>query len=229
MNLITISCLSAGSDPRFDAAMAIYRDAIDPSEQKSPDVLRAQIDDPRFNFLVGERDDAVVGFAIIFIPASRDFWLLEYMAVDETTRSSGFGSQLFAAATAFGAQQTDNAPGIFEVENPGIDVGEAHPMRRRLAFYDRKGCRVISGLDYILPPLVQGTTPPPMMLLIYNAPERTTLDKATLAGWLATLYCDVYGQPMDDPRLATMLAPLPDPVALGSMRLMTATAHRLVT
>jgi len=211
---IAISRLNAGSDPRFDAAIGIYRDAIDPSEQKSPDVLRAQIEDSRFNFLVAEKEGVVVGFAIVFIPASRDFWLLEYMAVDATARSSGFGSHLFAAAIAYGARHTDNAPGILEVEKPGGGVGEADPMRRRLSFYDRKGCRMVSGLDYILPPLMPGTTPPPMMLLVHDAPDRTALGRATLAGWLATLYRDVYGQRTDDPRLAAMLAPLPDPVAL---------------
>jgi len=226
---LAISRLSVGSDPRFDAAIDIYRDAIDPSEQKSPDVLRGQIADTRFNFLVAENEGAVVGFAIVFIPASRDFWLLEYMAVDATTRSSGYGSQLFAAAIEFGSRHTDNAPGILEVEKPAIAIGAADPMRRRLSFYDRKGCRVIGGLDYILPPLVQGTTPPPMMLLVHDAPARTTLDKATLAGWLATLYRDVYGQRLDDPRLAAMLAPLPDPVALESIRPLTGIGGGLLT
>ena len=224
-----ISRLSARSDPRFDAAIGIYRDAIDPSEQKSPDVLRAQIDDPRFNSLVAESNGAVVGFAIVFIPASRDFWLLEYMAVDATARSSGVGSLLFDAAALFATGSTGGAPGVLEVERPGIAVGEADPMRRRLSFYDRKGCRVISGLDYILPPLVQGTTPPPMMLVVRDATGRAALKKATLAGWLATLYRDVYGQRLDDPRLAAMLAPLPDPVALESIRPLTGIGGGLLT
>lgn len=205
----TISVLTSGADPRFDAAMRIYREAIDPSEQKPLDVLRAQVADDRYNFLVAETDGEVVGFAIVYVPRSREFWLLEYMAVDASARSSGLGSQLFAASAGYATEFTDNAPGILEVEKPADGIDADDPMRRRLAFYDRKGCRVIAGLDYILPPL-QATVPPPMLLLVHGAPDLDAIERNTLHRWLIALYGDVYGLPPDDARIARMVAPLPD-------------------
>lgn len=212
----TFTVLAVGADPRFDAAMRIYRDAIDPSEQKPLDVLRAQVSDDRYNFIVAEGAGRVVGFAIVYVPLSREFWLLEYMAVDAGVRSTGLGSELLAAAMSRACAHTGDAPGIFEVEKPGAGVGADDPMRRRLAFYDRKGCRVIAGLDYILPPL-QGAEPPPMMLLVHGAPHLSEIDRDALRRWLITLYGDVYDLPPDDARIGRMLEPLGARVSLSSL------------
>jgi len=209
---LSIVPLRSADDPRFEAVTAIYRDAIEPSEQKSLQQLRAQLDDDRYACLIAETaDGVVVGFAITFIPRTKDFWLLEYVAVDGNARSSGLGSQLLRAAVAYASEHAPDAPGILEVDAPSAALSAASPIRRRLAFYARHGCRRIEGLSYILP-LSHAGTPPPMQLLLLAQAPPATLAREDLQHWLATLYSEVYGKPFDDPRIAAMTSPLPPEV-----------------
>ncbi|HEX4633813.1 MAG TPA: hypothetical protein VH163_08280, partial [Gemmatimonadales bacterium] len=84
---------------------------------------------------------------------------------------------------------------------------------RRQGFYRRLGCARIGGLHYILP-LPGAGAPPEMDLMVYAAPRLDGLPKSELERWLATIYRDVYHCPATDPRIARMLASLPDPVPL---------------
>jgi hypothetical protein len=49
-----------------------------------------------------------------------------------------------------------------------------------------------------------------MDLMVYGAEPR--LPRGDLKRWLETIYRDVYHCSPDDPRIAQMLQPLPDPV-----------------
>lgn len=193
--------------------MRIYRDAIEPSEQKSQALLRSHLDDRRYGFLVAEAEERVAGFAMVFIPEESDFWLLEYMAVDADVRSAGVGSLLFQAAVDLAGQRVPDAPGLLEVDAPHAQLTPSSPIRRRLSFYARKGCRLIDDLNYILP-LSHAGMPPPMWLLLHGYRDRDTIGKTTLERWLATLYRDVYSRPTTDERLARMASRLPDRVGL---------------
>lgn len=214
---VSIVPLRSAGDPRFDAVTAIYRDAIERSEQKSLQQLRAQIDDDRYACLIAEAAGGeIIGFAITFIPHSKEFWLLEYVAVAGNARSSGLGSALLTATIAYAAEHAPGAPGILEVDAPRDDLDASSPIRRRLAFYARHGCRLIEGLSYILP-LSHAGTPPPMQLLLHT--RRCTIEKPELRRWLMTLYRDVYSQSPDDSRLERMLSHLPDSIALKEISL----------
>lgn len=214
----TVSLLDPSDDRRFAAVMAIYAAAIEPSEQKPPDVLRGHVADQRYGFLVAEIGGEVVGFAAVFVPASRDFWLLEYLAVDAVRRSAGLGATLFDAAVAYADKIARDRFGLLEVDAADATVGEGNDVPRRLQFYARHGCRQIEGLRYMLPLTARGT-PPVMQLLVQGRPTQTSVARSTLQDWLATLYVEVYGQSRDDPRPADMTARLPDTlrlVAIGS-------------
>jgi GNAT superfamily N-acetyltransferase len=156
----TISLLAPGDDRRFASVARIYAAAIEPSEQKPPELLRRHVGDDRYSFLVAEDGGEVVGFAVVFVPSSRDFWLLEYLAVDARRRSAGLGAILFDAAVA---RARDIAPGTFgllEVDAADAVVGAGNDIPRRLQFYARNGCRKIEGLRYLLPLTSHGTPPP---------------------------------------------------------------------
>jgi hypothetical protein len=54
-----------------------------------------------------------------------------------------------------------------------------------------------------------------MWLLALPSPvDRPSVSVFQAENWLRAVYADVYGQSLDDPRLATMIDPLPDDVAL---------------
>jgi GNAT superfamily N-acetyltransferase len=214
----TVSLLDPTDDRRFAALMAVYAAAIEPSEQKPREVLRRHVADKRYGFLIAEIAGEVVGFAAVFVPASRDFWLLEYLAVDAVRRSAGLGATLFDAAVAYADKFAGDCFGLLEVDAPDAVVGKGNDIPRRLQFYARHGCRQVEGLGYILPLTTRGT-PPEMQLLVYGRPAQTSIARSTLQHWLATLYVEVYGQSRDDPRLPGMTARLPETlrlIAIGS-------------
>ena len=142
----------------------------------------------------------MVGFAVVWLPADpADAALLEYLAVAEGVRGGGVGGRL-----VYRALRDAGRPVLVEVKADDADAD------RRRAFYRRNGCRQVAGLRYELP--LSGA--PPMDLLVGNVTGLETVARGDLAHWLGTVYADVYGQRRDDPRVATMVAGLPDPVTL---------------
>ncbi len=206
--------LAPGDRSGFDAMLRIYQRSIEPSEQKSASEIAAIAGNPSYSILVLSVNGEVRGFSISFFP-SGDFWLLEYLAVDESLRSHGFGRTLFLAAKNAAYERNPNAPCILEVDDPSAGPTPDNNAARRFRFYRGLGCRRIEGLDYILPLAANGT-PPRMTLLVHGIDDRDTLPKGQLARWLETIYRDVYARHSNDPRLVTMMSPLPDNVCLES-------------
>ncbi len=182
--------LTNPSDPAMATVEQIYVDALPANERKPVAWLRSlPCGHASSALLVAERDRAVLGFAVLFVPTTGiDAALLEYLAVAEAARGGGVGGQLFAHAVALAGRAV-----LIEIE-----TGDADADRRR-AFYRRLGCRELLGLRYLLP--LPGA--PPMGLMVAGADVVTQAD---LARWLAIIYAEVYGQPPDDPRIAVMTA-----------------------
>ena len=187
----------------FERVLAIYREAIEPSEQRPEADLRGVIGREDYLVLVAERDAGIVGFAISWLPDGEDFWLFEYVAATPAERGKGTGAALLRqSASAAGADRT----GLVEADAARDDV-----TARRLGFYERLGCRPLHGLDYQLPLRTHGL-PPPMLLLALTPASAVSRD--AVGRWLRRLYVGVYGQLADDPRITQMLAALPPDVRL---------------
>jgi len=63
-------------------------------------------------------------------------------------------------------------------------------------------------------PLAGDGSPPEMDLLVYIREPLGRLARSEVRRWLETVYRDVYHCSPDDPRLAQMVAALPDPYCL---------------
>lgn len=191
--------------------IAIYQEAIEPSEQKSPTEIEGMLDDPRYALTVCCADSIVKGFSIAYFPEAADFWLLEYMAVAASTRSRGLGEAIFLHAYQYGLERDSSRICVLEVDQPGGSTSPHNNTRARFRFYKRLGCRAVEGLDYILP-LETAGTPPPMLLLTYRRPPLVAMRRNRLQRWLSTIYQAVYGQAADDPRIDIMTSHLEDTV-----------------
>ena len=204
---IRIQPIAPDNAPLLDAAFALYRDSIEKSEQRPEPVFRALIQRQDYIFLAAQLDDELIGIAVSWVPENADFWLFEYAAVAERLRGNNIGANLFFASRLMAGQER-----CARIE---VDAFTGEEMQaKRLAFYRRLGCRRLAGLDYILPLDAFGV-PPPMWLLALPAPvDRPSVSVFQAENWLRAVYADVYGQSLDDPRLATMIDPLPDDVAL---------------
>src|SRR5690348_8711384 len=94
---VTIRTLGQDDGAAFEAALAIYRSEIEPSEQRPEDELRSLLSREDYLIAAAERAGEVIGFSISWQPDGEieDFWLFEYMAVLPEERGQGIGKSLF--------------------------------------------------------------------------------------------------------------------------------------
>lgn len=206
---IRIQPIAPTSERVIDQAFVLYRDAIERTEQRPEDEFRALARRPDYRFLGAFAADDLVGVSVTMLPPDADMWLFEYAAVRPDMRGHGIGANLLLATRHMAGPQR---MGLIEVD---ADRGE-EAQQRRLAFYRKLDCLRLSGLDYILPLDAFGT-PPPMWLLAMPPREIQSISVFAVENWLRRIYAQAYGKPLDDPRLAQMIDPLPDDVALEAI------------
>jgi GNAT superfamily N-acetyltransferase len=211
--------LASSEGETFRQLYAIYAASIAAREQKREGWIAAMIEDPEYRVWVAKAGGLVRGFSILFVPAAGGFALLEYMAVAPDQRNHGLGAELFRQ-TVEQAVTTDDRklPVLLEVDSDREASSDRALRTRRERFYRRLGCLRIAGLRYLMPLGGEGA-PPEMDLLVYRAeplggPARSEVPRSQVTSWLETIYRDVYHCAPDDPRLAQMVAGLPDPVLL---------------
>jgi len=198
---LTIRQLGPGDADTFERALAIYREVIAPSEQRSEEEIRTLLGRRDYVVLAAEQGGEVVGFAISYVPLAEDFWLFEYVATTPAERGRGAGAALVLHATSLAGE---GRVGLVEAD---VDTGHDPVARKRLRFYARLGCRKLDGLDYQLPLRTHGL-PPPMLLLALAPPNVASLSVEAVERWLRLIYIGVYRQNEDDPRIAEMIGSL---------------------
>lgn len=196
--------LKEACERSFAGAFAIYRDQIEPSEQKTEAELRSLSGRLDYRFAVARDGERVTAMGLAFVPPQNRFVLIEYVAVHPDFQSRGLGGQMFRLLIESFAHER-----IALLEVDGLEAdgkGErARQRARRLAFYARLGCRQVEGVDYQLPLRTFGV-PPPMVLLAHAPVEVEAIPRRRLNRWLRRIYTDVYGQAESDLRIAEMSA-----------------------
>lgn len=202
-----VKALEKKNTQEFDGFYAIYSTSFPLCEQKSRDALLQMVHASFYTIYLAYNDEKIVGFCIMYHPDCGDFFLLEYLAVDESLRGIGLGSTLLKSSI----EQLFKTHGIrallIEIESPEESSSDKEIREKREQFYRHLGALRIDPLDYILA-LQSGEEPPPMKLLVYH-PNLCEIPKATLQIWLEKLYIDVYGCGQNDPRIAQMLEAVP--------------------
>jgi GNAT superfamily N-acetyltransferase len=206
---LTIRQLGPADAGTFEHALAIYREAIAPSEQRPEDELRMLLGRRDYVVLTAEQGGEVVGFAISYVPLAEDFWLFEYVATIPAKRGQGAGAALVRQATRLAGE---GRVGLVEAD---ADTGRDPIAGKRLRFYERIGCRKLEGLDYLLPLRTHGL-PPPMLLLALAPPTLASLPLEAVERWLRLIYIGVYRQSEGDLRIGEMIGGLPSNVCLTS-------------
>jgi GNAT superfamily N-acetyltransferase len=201
--------------PAFRELYQVYATSIVARERKPEAWICKLVRSPEYRVWVMKRAGRVTAFSIVFVPATDDFALLEYMAVAAEQRNRGMGSALFKQSVQRAvAPDGRSRPVVLEIDSDREASGDQEMRTRRQQFYRRLGCLKISGLRYILP--LPGEGPPPEMdLMVYSPTPLRQLAKTELERWLSTIYRDVYHRAPHDPRIARMLHDVPDPVPLA--------------
>lgn len=193
----------------FEAALLIYRASIDASERKPDAWLAAMLARPDYAFLLIDIAERPAAMAVVYVSPTTEFWLLEYLAVAPDQRGGGIGSEVLSACVAFAFAPV----GLIEVdalleEAPGADL-----RRKRLAFYQRQGCRQLGDIAYEMPP-VTPATPPPMVMLAIAPQSVASIDAPTVRRWLNEIYVRVYNQLADAPAIDRIMRGQPDLIPL---------------
>lgn len=123
---------------------ALYREEMvydfPKSELKPLGAMLRLLEMGQYDPLVVTENGERVGYAMMWLPKSRQGALLEYLGVLRGKRSAGLGAQILPLL----AQRYGQLFG--EAEAPtSQDEAENHLRRRRIGFYERNGFRV---LDY---------------------------------------------------------------------------------
>jgi GNAT superfamily N-acetyltransferase len=211
---MTVEQLDSSAGESFRQLYAIYAASIAAREQKGERWIAAMIGAPSYRVLVSKADGTVRGFSILFLPPGEGFALLEYMAVAPGARNHGLGAELFLrTAERAVTSEGRRLPVLLEIDSDREASSDRAIRTRREGFYRRLGCLRIAGLRYVMP--LAGEGPAPEMDLFIHMPDAAGgIARADLRRWIETVYRDVYHCPPDDPRIARMLAGLPDPVPL---------------
>ena len=110
------------------------------SELKPVRAMLRLMDAGLYEPLLVTREDESVGYAMVWLPANRQGGLLEYFGVLRGKRDQGLGSAILDLL----ARRYGQLFGEAEAPDSG-DPAENDLRRRRIAFYERNGFRV---LDY---------------------------------------------------------------------------------
>jgi len=211
---VKLEQIESSEGETFRELYAIYAASIAAREQKRESWIAAMIDAPDYRVWVAKAGGLVRGFSILFVPATAGFALLEYMAVAPDERNHGLGAELFRRTVEQAVTPEGRPlPVLLEVDSDREDASDRALRTRRERFYRRLGCLRIAGLHYLMPLGGEGS-PPEMDLLVHRADPLGPLARSQVERWLETIYRDVYHCAPDDPRLAQMVAGLPDPVLL---------------
>ncbi len=216
MNAVRVEPLTSADGASFHELFAIYAASITLREQKPEAWLRAMVAAPEYRVFIARDAGGVIGFSILFVPPGEGFALLEYMAVAIERRGGGVGAALFRRTVEEATTRGGGAlPVVIEVDSDGETSTDQAMRARRLHFYRRLGCATIAGLRYLMPLEGAGAAPEMVLMIHRNARDvapTTPVARGDLERWLKTIYHYVYHVSPDDPRIATMLRPLPDPV-----------------
>lgn len=147
-----------------------------------------------------------VGYALVFAPRGQQLAWLDYLAVDASVRNEGIGTAIFQAICDRLAP--DFAGLMLEVDPPAShDPALLAMQRRRLAWYQRLGARVLE-VDYRFPGAGGAI---PMLLLCRPLGSTTTLTADDLRKIIRAVYDVVHSDvPGRDAILARFIGDVRD-------------------
>lgn len=210
------------SEPKeFELFYKIYSESIEKSEQKPKQQILEMCG--RQDYLVRNlySRGMMVGFTLSFLNTEKKFALLEYMAVDPSIRSQGFGSELLKDLTDY-LRSRDFQWLVLEVDSPYQKAKDQSARVKRVAFYEKNGCREVDGLNYILP-LPTAPSDLEMKLLLFEIGKASSdasaaVESKFLRDVVQEIYVSVYKCLPTDNRINTMFQNSPETFKLRKMR-----------
>ena len=212
---VKLEQLESSEGETFRQLYAIYAASIAAREQKPEGWIAAMIGAPDYRVWVAKAGGRVQGFSILFVPSAGGFALLEYMAVAPAERNHGLGAELFRRTVEHAPTPGEGQlPVLLEVDSDREASSDRALRTRRERFYRRLGCLRIARASLPHAARRRGLAARDGPARLHGGAARPP-GRAERGPTLAPdIYLDVYHCSPDDPRLAQMVADLPDPVLL---------------
>lgn len=205
MKMIEIGGASA---EQREAFLAIYEEALPPSERKPRDTILGLAARADFRVMLWLRGEVVTGFAIVFVPPGEDFALLEYLGVLAGERGRGTGAAILGEVLAAIGERLL----VIEVDSDREESADRETRTRRRSFYERAGARRLDGVDYRMPRVGEGM-PPAMDLMLHARGKALRVTPARAGHWIRTIYRGVYGIGIGERDVQAMLRGMTEAVA----------------
>lgn len=199
---------------QIEPLRAIYFDSFPPPERGDFKEWLNEIAEGKRWLFLAETARRIIGYASILPWVTVDTHMLEYLAIARGSRNQNYGAQLFQHV-AKTMRVLGKAEGIFwevESDDGGVDRygdAEADLRKRRIAFYERNGGRIVECAPRYRVPSLTGGDPLRMKIMWLplregTAPPRGQKVRELIIG----SYTVDYGLPADDPLLLAVLKEL---------------------
>jgi GNAT superfamily N-acetyltransferase len=195
-----------------EAAMQICRIAEEsfPPEERDPcPVLIRSIQKGRSILYTASEKNNIIGFTTLTPLRETGIYLMEYLAVDKSSRNRGIGGKILQFIKKDLNAPTDTGL-ILEVERPDEVTGAEREIRqRRIGFYLRNGARMVrDGGVYRMPNLCgDGSLPMHLMWMPMEEGRRLPAD-LTLLQLISLIFTETY--PENEVLLNTIISEIPD-------------------
>lgn len=208
--MLTLREVQSESDPALAEWLAMYersflREVRMPREAIAAQVSAAARVTPEGDVLhvaAALDGDAVVGGAMFTFLSRSNLGFLSYIFIGPETRGRGVGEWVYRQlAGMLGMDATARGQSlqgiILEVEREDLaaTVRERGERVRRLRFFARVGARIVTGIDYLQPPLHPEAEPVPLYLMFDAVGlQSPALSHERVLAWVDDAYRVVYVQ-----------------------------------
>lgn len=210
LNVPVFSEIENSNSLYFDSAIKIYFNSFPPNERHSKKVIEERLNSGKSRLFVGLIQGEVVLMSLLFNLPDSTFILLDYMAVSSKFRGKNIGSK-FISYLSHMFKET-NKYLIMEVENP-VYGDNKNERIKRIEFYKKNGAKLLTGVQYVLPPL-DGKTTTEMSLMILPEYRNGKIGGAEVRELIIKIYKYVYNREYDDALLNSFINKISETIIL---------------
>ena len=188
------------SSRAFRDALQIYQAEFPADSRLSLAKIRTLFKTSQYQLFVSQRDQEVLGFALVWVSHSPAFVHLDYIGVRHDQKGEGIGTALYRWLTTHLQELCPQASLLT------LEVDDA-----LIPFYRRSETQVLHKTPYLFPGRFG---PLPMHLMVYDRQHRKTLTRPFVQSVIRALYRGLHQRPAGDPLLRSFLPRVPQSVRL---------------
>ncbi len=202
----------------FKEASNIYLSSFPPVETIPLEKIMKMLQNDNYNLFIAKENNSIVGIFLLYIFRDLKIGLLGYMAVVPPYQRKGIGTKMFRYVLDELRRRLDNPVGLLlEIQKEDVDDPEERIKREdRIRFYARHGAKILSNVNYLMPPQ-HGDNTQEMHLMIVPLARIDSLPKESVHKFIEAIHSRVYQYEKNDLLEKTMKT-LPHTIKISEIR-----------